>query len=248
MDDHALASFLASTARNLLSRLRSDGVAGPELGREGDRQAHDLLVDLLGRHRPDDAVLSEEGDPVTPDARSGRLWIIDPLDGTREYCDRRDDWAVHVALAEDGELTAGAVTLSSGDTHGTASPVPLPAPVDRRLRVAVSRSHRPPLVDELARVLDVQLVPMGSAGVKAVAVCTGRVDAYVHAGGQYQWDSAAPVAVALAAGAHASHLDGTPLDYRSSDPRTEDLLVCRPEVAPALLDALAEHCTTPSRP
>ncbi|SDF78641.1 3'(2'), 5'-bisphosphate nucleotidase [Lentzea fradiae] len=245
MDDHTLASTLASTARDLLSRLRSGGLSGPEAGREGDRRAHDLLVELLERHRPGDAVLSEEGDSVTPDARSGRLWIIDPLDGTREYSDGRDDWAVHVALAEGGELTAGAVALSSGDTHGTGTPVPLPAPEPRRLRVAVSRSHRPPLVDELARVLDVQLVPMGSAGVKAMAVCTGKVDAYVHAGGQYQWDSAAPVAVALAAGAHASHLDGTPLDFRSPEPRTEDLLVCRPEAAPVLLAALAELCTTP---
>ncbi|MFD4641881.1 inositol monophosphatase family protein [Lentzea sp. NPDC058436] len=239
MDDHLLASTLASSARDLLSRLRSS-YSGPELGREGDRQAHDLLVGELAAHRPDDAVLSEEGTPVGAEARSGRLWIIDPLDGTREYCDRsRDDWAVHVALVEGGELTAGAVALSSGDTHSTADPTPLPPSVADPMRVAVSRSHRPPLVDELARVLDVELVPMGSAGVKTVAVCTGLVDAYVHDGGQYQWDSAAPVAVARAAGAHASHLDGRAVDYRSPDPRTEDLLVCRPEVAPVLLDALA---------
>ncbi|MGW6447636.1 3'(2'),5'-bisphosphate nucleotidase CysQ [Lentzea sp. NPDC055074] len=240
MDDHTLASTLASAARDLLARIRSEHASGPELGREGDRRAHHLLVEELARQRPDDAVLSEEGDPVTPDARTGRLWIIDPLDGTREYCDRsRDDWAVHVALTDAGELTAGAVALSSGETHSTAAPTPLPGARAERLRVAVSRSHRPPLVDELAEVLDVELVPMGSAGVKAVAVCTGRVDAYVHDGGQYQWDSAAPVAVARACGAHTSHLDGSPVEYRSADPRSENLLVCRPEVAPVLLGALA---------
>ena len=240
MDDHVLASTVASSARDLLSRLRSE-YTGSDLGDVGDRKAHELLVGELALHRPGDAVLSEEGAPVPEEARSGRLWIIDPLDGTREYSDRaRDDWAVHVALVEGGELTAGAVALSSGDTHSTAAPTPLPPPGADRLRVAVSRSHRPPLVDELAGVLDVELVPMGSAGVKTVAVCTGRVDAYVHDGGQYQWDSAAPVAVARAAGAHTSHLDGRAVEYRSADPRSEDLLVCRPEVAPMLLDALAD--------
>ncbi|USX52723.1 inositol monophosphatase family protein [Lentzea sp. HUAS12] len=238
VDDHILASTVASSARDLLSQLRSE-YSGSDLGDVGDRRAHELLVRELALHRPDDAVLSEEGAPVPAEARSGRLWIIDPLDGTREYTDRADDWAVHVALVEGGDLTAGAVALASGDTHGTATPTPLPASGAERLRVAVSRSHRPPLVDELAGVLDVELVPMGSAGVKTVAVCTGRVDAYVHDGGQYQWDSAAPVAVARAAGAHTSHLDGSAVEYRSADPRSEDLLVCRPEVAPVLLDALA---------
>ncbi|GGP67845.1 inositol monophosphatase family protein [Saccharothrix coeruleofusca] len=243
MDDHVLARRLADSARDLLLRLRRErtDLEGAELGREGDRRAHALLVSALGEHRPEDAVLSEEGGGVPDGARSGRLWIVDPLDGTREYRDReRHDWAVHVALADGGEVVAGAVAPASGRTHDTADPAPLPEPRRRtRPRVAVSRSHRPPLVDALAEVLDVELVPMGSAGVKAIAVCTGAVDAYVHDGGQYEWDSAAPVAVARAAGAHASRVDGSPLVYGNRGASIPDLLICRPELARALLDALS---------
>ncbi|MCR3750104.1 inositol monophosphatase family protein [Lentzea californiensis] len=247
MDDHALARQLAAKARDMLLRLRWErgDLKGRGLGQEGDRQAHVLLVDALRKLRPDDAVLSEEGMPadgrVPDDARVGRLWIVDPLDGTREYCDReRSDWAVHVALADGGVLVAGAVALSSGRTHDTASPEPLPAAPHRaRPRVVVSRSHRPPLVDALTEVMDVDLVPMGSAGVKAVEVCTGAADAYVHDGGQYEWDSAAPVAVARVAGAHTSRIDGAPLLYGNPDASIPDLLICRPELAPALLEALS---------
>jgi 3'(2'), 5'-bisphosphate nucleotidase len=236
MDDHALAHHLAARARDLLVRLRSTDLDGAELGREGDRQAHVLLADALREHRPGDAVRSEEGAPE----RGPRLWIVDPLDGTLEYRDRRDDWAVHVALAENGALVAGAVALASGRTHSTAAPAPLPAPPQRpRPRIVVSRSHRPPLAGALAAVLDVDLVPLGSAGVKTIEVCTGAADAYVHDGGQHEWDSAAPVAVAKAAGAHASRIDGTPLVYGSPTTRIPDLLVCRPELAPVLLEALS---------
>lgn len=243
MDDHVLARRLAGEARDLLRDLRRErtDLEGADLGREGDRRAHALLVGALRDRRPGDAVLSEEGGGVPEERRSGRLWIVDPLDGTREYCDRgRGDWAVHVALADGGALVAGAVALASGRTHDTAEPVPLPEPRRRaRPRVVVSRSHRPALVDALAEVLDVDLVPMGSAGVKAVEVCTGAADAYVHDGGQYEWDSAAPVAVARAAGAHASRVDGSPLGYGNPDASIPDLLICRPDLAPALLDALA---------
>jgi 3'(2'), 5'-bisphosphate nucleotidase len=236
VDDHALAHRLAEGARDLLLRLRDSGLTGEELGREGDRRAHVLLDSTLRQFRPDDMILSEEGEPVRTHA--GRLWIIDPLDGTREYCAGRDDWAVHVALVDHGELTAGAVALASGRTHSTAEPAVLPA-VDRtRTRVVISRSHRPPLADALARELDVELVPMGSAGVKAIEVSTGRADAYVHDGGQYQWDTAAPVAVARMVGAHTSRIDGSPVVHGGPDPRSPDLLICRPELAPTLLQAL----------
>lgn len=242
MTDHVLARHLAAQARDLLVDLRRTGASGPGLGQEGDRAAHALLMASLRRHRPEDAVLSEENGEKVANPRAGRLWIVDPLDGTREYCDpTRDDWAVHVALADRGQLVAGAVALSTGDTFDTASPAPLPPPPPRaRPRVVVSRSHRPPLVDALASVLDVDLVPMGSAGVKTIEVCTGRADAYVHDGGQWEWDSAAPVAVAVAAGAHASRIDGGPLRYGNQHPYVEDLLVCRPELAPVLLSALRE--------
>lgn len=242
MTDHLLARDLAGKARDLLVRLRRSGLSGPELGREGDRRAHALLVASLQRHRPGDVVLSEENDEALADPRAGRLWIVDPLDGTREYCDlTRGDWAVHVALADRGELVAGAVALSSGHTYDTASPPPLPAAAPRaRPCVVVSRSHRPALVDALASVLEVDLVPMGSAGVKTIEVCTGRADAYVHDGGQWEWDSAAPIAVATAAGVHTSRIDGTPLSYGNRNPYVPDLLVCRPSLAPMLLSALRE--------
>ncbi|MGM1058278.1 inositol monophosphatase family protein [Saccharothrix sp. Mg75] len=243
MDDHTLARSLADSARDLLLRLRAErtDLHGTDLGDEGDRLAHDQLVAALARHRPGDPVLSEEGGTAPEDRRAGRLWIIDPLDGTREYCDRdRGDWAVHVALADGGTLVAGAVALSSGRTHATDTPTPLPPPTRRtRPRVVVSRSHRPALVDALADVLDVDLVPLGSAGVKTAAVCTGDADAYVHAGGQYEWDSAAPAAVAAAAGAHTSRIDGSPLVYGTPDASIPDLLVCRPELATTLLTALS---------
>lgn len=187
MTDHLLARDLVGKARDLLVQLRRSGLSGPALGREGDRQAHALLVASLRQHRPGDAVLSEESHEALADSRAGRLWIVDPLDGTREYCDlTRGDWAVHVALADQGELVAGAVALSSGRTYDTASPSPLPAATRARPRLVVSRSHRPPLVDALASVLEVDLVPMGSAGVKTIEVCTGRADAYVHDGGQWE--------------------------------------------------------------
>lgn len=235
MDDHALAHHLAAKARDLLLRLRRTGLEGEELGREGDRRAHVLLNGELRSHRPGDAVLSEEG----AFERGSRLWIIDPLDGTLEYRAGRDDWAVHVALATNGALVAGAVALATGRTHSTLAPAPLPVRQPRpRLRVVVSRSHRPPVADALASVLDIDLVPRGSAGVKTAAVCTGAADAYVHDGGQHEWDSAAPVAVARSVGAHASRLDGSLLVYGGPTTSIPDLLVCRPELATTLLNAL----------
>lgn len=242
MDDHTLARELATAAGELLLGLRRDHpeLVGRELGQEGDRQANALLLKALAEHRPEDAVRSEES--ADPASLRGRLWIIDPLDGTHEYCDRdRDDWAVHVALAEGGTLVAGAVSVpATGRTFATDSPEPLPpAGAHPRPRVAVSRSHRPALIDALAEQMAIDVLPMGSAGVKAIAVLTGAADAYVHAGGQYEWDSAAPVAVLAAAGAHTSRIDGTPLTYGNAVPNLPDLLICRPELKDALLAALA---------
>ncbi|WP_189226733.1 3'(2'),5'-bisphosphate nucleotidase CysQ [Saccharothrix coeruleofusca] len=243
MDDHSLARLLATLAGDLLLEVRRErtDLAGAELGREGDRRAHAMLVSALREHRPDDAVRSEEGEAALDGHRSGRLWIVDPLDGTREYGDReRGDWAVHVALSERGKLLAGAVAVpATGRTFATDEAALAPAPPRPRPRVVVSRSHRPPLVDALAEVVDVDLVPMGSAGVKAVAVLTGAADAYVHAGGQYEWDSAAPVAVSAAAGAHTSRIDGSELVYGNPSPSIPDLLICRPELRDTLLTALA---------
>jgi 3'(2'), 5'-bisphosphate nucleotidase len=208
----------------------------------GDAAAHNLITARLAELRPDDAVLSEEGKDDSARLAARRVWIVDPLDGTREFSEPpRDDWAVHVALVEDGELVAGAVARPAmGSTLATDEVTIRPRGVSKPLRIAVSRSRPPEFVHALAQRLDAELVPMGSAGIKATAVLDDRVDAYVHAGGQYEWDSAAPVAVAQAAGLHTSRLDGSPLRYNQADPLLPDLLVCRPEIAELLLKAVAE--------
>ena len=212
MDDHAFAAALARDAGALLREVRTEGLAGRALGDEGDRRSQQLLSSRLREERPDDAVLSEEA--ADDDARldAQRVWIIDPLDGTREFSeDGRSDWAVHVALWERGGLAAGAVALPALDlvlaTPSVSSP---PASDGERPRVVVSRSRPPDFAAAVASALGGDLVEMGSAGAKTLAVVRGEADAYVHAGGQYEWDSAAPVAVAVAAGLHASRIDGAP--------------------------------------
>jgi 3'(2'), 5'-bisphosphate nucleotidase len=242
LSDAALAAQLATAAGRSLMAVRSElRDAEPGVRKaEGDRRSHEMLIAELAVHRPDDSVLSEEAvdDPARLEAR--RVWIIDPLDGTREFSELgRHDWAVHVALWEAGELTAGAVALPAlGQTFSTEQPAALP-PAGTRLRLVVSRTRPPALVTGVAAELDAELVPMGSAGAKAMAVLQGRADAYVHGGGQYEWDSAAPVAVVHAAGLHASRLDGSALEYNRPDPLLPDLLICRPELTTRLLGAIA---------
>jgi len=243
-DDHALAARAAEEAGRFLVGLRAEleaaGMWPYAVGDEGDRQAHHRIVDQLRRERPDDAVLSEEGwdDPRRLDA--ARVWIVDPVDGTREFSEPgRTDWAVHVGLVVDGRPVAGAVALPAlGLTLGTADPPPLPPRRPGPPRLVVSRTRPPHQALRVRDALGGQLVPLGSAGAKAMAVVLGEADAYVHAGGQYEWDSCAPAAVALAAGLHASRLDGSPLVYNRRDPWLPDLLVCRPELADAVLDAV----------
>ena len=190
---------------------------------------------LLSEHRPDDAVLSEESRDTHGSARlsAERVWIIDPLDGTREFSEPpRDDWAVHVALWEQGDLVAGAVAQPGlGTTFSTGDPPVVPERSSTRPRIAVSRTRPPTFVEALAADIDADLVPMGSAGAKVISVARDVTDAYVHAGGQYEWDSAAPVAVARAAGLHTSRADGAVLRYNQEDVLLPDLLVCRPELA-----------------
>jgi 3'(2'), 5'-bisphosphate nucleotidase len=240
-DDHQLAWYLARDAGRRLLELRREDLAPDALRDAGDRISHEYLTGELARLRPGDAVLSEEGadDPARLDAR--RVWIIDPLDGTREFGESgRTDWAVHVALWQDGELTAGAVALPAQDRAlSTWQPEPIPGrSVPDQFRLVVSRSRPPAFVSRLAADLDAVEVPMGSAGAKAAAVITGEADAYVHSGGQYEWDSAAPVAVARATGLHASRIDGSRLRYNQPDPTLPDILVCRAELAPRLLSAI----------
>jgi 3'(2'), 5'-bisphosphate nucleotidase len=249
-DDNDLAARIAQEAGRVLIELRRDmGLAdGRELGAEGDRRSNELIMGALREARPGDAVLSEEGDEGAgrPDrAGATRVWVIDPLDGTREYSEGRDDFAVHVALVVDGLPMVGAVALPGQDavlvTGVRRSRARALAPRgDGPLRIVVSRT-RPPLEAERAAArLGAELVPMGSAGAKTAAVLRGAADAYVHAGGQYEWDSAAPVAVAHSYGAFATRLDGSQLTYNHPDPWLPDLLVCRPELSKAILDALPE--------
>jgi 3'(2'), 5'-bisphosphate nucleotidase len=243
--DHATARELAQRAGELLVTLRAtaDAPSPGALGDLGDRRAHELLIAELADRCPGDAVLSEEDpDPDTVPAAVHRLWIVDPLDGTREFREPgRNDWAVHVALAVDGELAAGAVALPArGELFATepAPPVLGPRP-DRPPRIVVSRSRPPEQARELAQTLGGELISMGSAGAKAMAVVRGEADIYAHSGGHHVWDSAAPVAVARAAGLHASRLDGAPLIYGAGSTWLPDLLICRPEIAAEVLAIVA---------
>jgi 3'(2'), 5'-bisphosphate nucleotidase len=254
LSDAAAARQIASAAGDLLLELRrglARGAAPDVIRAEGDRRSHALIASLLRDAFPADAVLSEEdADAVTP-RDNGRVWIVDPLDGTREFGEGgRRDWAVHVALAVDGVLTAGAVALPAraGAVHAT-EPAPSPPPVrPGPLRVVVSRTRPGAEAAALATALDAELVPMGSAGAKVMAVVEGEADVYVHSGGQHVWDSAAPVAVARAAGLHASRLDGSPLEYGGASSWLPDLVVCPRRLRDTVLDALGPASRPDRRP
>jgi 3'(2'), 5'-bisphosphate nucleotidase len=241
-DDDSLAAELAEQAGKLLLELRAQGGDPAALRQAGDRLSHEFLAAELAARRPGDAVLSEEGRDDRARLAADRVWIVDPLDGTREFGEAgRTDWAVHVALWERGALAAGAVALpAQGRVLATTAP-PAPPPANApggRLRVVVSRTRPPAFLERLSEEMSVTLVPLGSAGAKAAAVMLGEADAYVHAGGQYEWDSAAPVAVALAAGLHASRLDGSALRYNQPDPVLPDILICPAVIAGSLLEAI----------
>nr|WP_093006792.1 3'(2'),5'-bisphosphate nucleotidase CysQ [Sphingomonas palmae] len=239
-DDAALARHVAEHAGAILLQVRAAGVfTGAALGRAGDRVANAFITEALRHQRPDDAVLSEEERDSEARLSAKRVWIVDPLDGTREYGEARDDWAVHVALAIDGVPLVGAVALPAvAMTLCSARPSALCDAPDR-LRMLVSRSRPAAEALAVADALDAELIPMGSAGAKAMAVVTGQADIYLHTGGQYEWDNCAPAAVARAAGLHVSRADGTPLVYNRANTYLPDLLICRPELATPVLDAYA---------
>jgi 3'(2'), 5'-bisphosphate nucleotidase len=292
LDDHALAADLAERAGSLLLELRAKGGDPAALRDAGDRQSHEFLMAELARARPGDAVLSEEGIDDKARLSADRVWIVDPLDGTREFGEPgRVDWAVHVALwARDasagsaapagagggagsrdagGDLIAGAVALPAQElVLSTATPMTFPADegaerperrgsfrrpsegapaatspgpdAERPLRMVVSRSRASDLVKGVAKLIHAELVPWGSAGAKVATVVLGENDVYLHSGGFYEWDTAAPAAVARANGFHVSRVDGSPVVYNREDPLLPDILVCRPAIAPVLLDAIRE--------
>lgn len=241
MNDVELAVHIADTAGRLLQDLRQQGrLEGKALGAEGDRIANSLILETLRRERPGDAILSEEEVNDTARCSIGRVWIVDPLDGTREYGEGRTDWAVHVALAIGGEAAIGAVALPGlGLTLDSANPPPLPTVPDR-LRMLVSRTRPAAEAVAVAEALGAELVPMGSAGAKAMAVVRGEADIYLHSGGQYEWDNCAPVAVARAAGLHCSRIDGSPLTYNHPNPWLPDLLICPQNLARKILQLVSD--------
>ena len=236
--DDDVAARLATQAGELLLGVRDElaDATAAERKDAGDKRSHDFLMEALANERPRDAVLSEEGIDNPIRLAAERVWIVDPLDGTREFSELgRDDWAVHVALWQAGELVAGAVALpAQGVTLATPN-VAAPPAGPANPRIVVSRTRPPAVALAVRDALDGVLVEMGSAGAKVASVVQGIADVYVHAGGQYEWDSAAPVAVARAAGLHTSRIDGSPLEYNRPDPLLPDLIVCRPELAEVVL-------------
>ncbi|WP_284230869.1 3'(2'),5'-bisphosphate nucleotidase CysQ [Mycobacterium antarcticum] len=245
--DTALAAEIAAEAGEMLVELRAELGFNDyyDLGDAGDRRANRLILDRLKEHRPGDAVLSEEAADDLARVRADRVWIVDPVDGTREFSMAgRTDWAVHIALWQRtggpaGEITDAVVGLPAlGEVYRSDTITPPPPREPGPIRIATSRNRPPTVLWWLRDMLDVELIGIGSAGAKAMAVVRGDVDAYVHAGGQYEWDSAAPAGVVLAAGLHASRLDGSPLRYNRPDPYLPDFVMCRPEVAATLLDAI----------
>lgn len=240
-EDAALAADLAEAAGRLLIELRADpALSGKALGEAGDRKANALILDALARERPGDAVLSEECRDTPERLHHRRVWIVDPLDGTREYGENRADFAVHVGLAIDGVATHGAVALPALDlVLRSDRPGELSA-LGESARLLVSRSRPPQEAARVAEELGAEIVEMGSAGAKAMAVVRGEAEIYLHSGGQFEWDNCAPVAVARAHGLHVSRLDGSPLRYNQREPFVPDLLICRKEWAPRVLRAVRE--------
>ncbi len=244
-EDHVFAADLATRTGEALLGVREQLIEGKlehsEMKDAGDAAAQALIAEALDASRPDDAVLSEEASDDKTRLGATRTWIIDPLDGTREYAEPpRTDWAVHIALAIDGVPTVGAVALPAQNltlATGDNAPV-LPPAHDGPPRVIVSRTRRPPAAVSLAEKLEAEYLEMGSAGAKAMAVVLGEADIYAHSGGQYEWDNCAPAAVALAAGLHCSRIDGSPLVYNNEDPYLPDLLICRMEWADRCLEIL----------
>ncbi len=239
MTDAELAAHLAEVAGRILIEVRASGMfSGKSLGKAGDQTANQFLCAAIREQRPDDGLLSEEEKDSETRLSKSRVWIVDPVDGTREYGEERADWAVHVALAIDGIPVIGAVALPGlGVVLRTDAPAPLPAAA-QPLRMVVSRTRPAAEAVSVAEKLGADLVPMGSAGAKAMAIIRGEADIYLHTGGQYEWDSCAPAAVAIAHGLHASRVDGSPLIYNQRDVSMPDLLICRKEHAQAVLGAL----------
>ncbi|MFC0206331.1 3'(2'),5'-bisphosphate nucleotidase CysQ [Novosphingobium soli] len=240
LSDGDLAAHLARVAGQILLQVRASGLfGGKALGKAGDQTANQFLCHALREQRPDDGLLSEEEKDSAERLALSRVWIVDPVDGTREYGEERADWAVHVGMAVDGAPVLGAVALPGlGLVLRSDRPEEVPA-APGRLRMVVSRTRPAPEATAVAEAIGAELVAMGSAGAKAMAVLRGEADIYLHSGGQYEWDSCAPAAVALGWGLHVSRIDGSPLVYNQQDVYMPDLLICRKEHADRVLREVA---------
>ncbi|WP_338447493.1 3'(2'),5'-bisphosphate nucleotidase CysQ [Pelagerythrobacter marensis] len=243
MTDAELAAHLARIAGRILIEVRESAMfEGKQLGSAGDEVSNRYLLHALRAQRPDDGILSEESRDTLTRLDKDRVWIIDPVDGTREYGEARTDWAVHVGLSIEGEAAAGAVALpdlNGGEVLRSDRVAPLPPAADRP-RLVVSRTRPAKQAEAVAQAIGGELVAMGSAGAKAMAVVRGAAEIYLHTGGQYQWDNCAPVAVAAAHGLHCSRIDGSPLRYNGPDTSLPDVLICRPEWAERVLEAVRQ--------
>lgn len=239
MNDAELAAHLAKVAGELLLDERASGLlSGKALGNAGDEAANQFLCHAIREQRPDDGLLSEEEKDDAERLSKSRVWIIDPVDGTREYGEGRTDWAVHVALAIDGVPAIGAVALPGLDlVLRSDQPQPLPA-APNTPRMVISRTRPAKEALAVAEKIGAELIPMGSAGAKAMAIVRGEAEIYLHTGGQYEWDSCAPAAVALAHGLHVSRIDRSSLVYNQMDVYMPDLLICRAEWAARILSYL----------
>ena len=239
LNDATLAQRLAQGTGEILKGVRNVGLLrGTELGKAGDALAQDWIARSLVQHRPNDAMLSEEAEDDLARLDNSRVWIIDPLDGTREYAGGRQDWAVHIALVEDGKIVEAAVGMPDLGRVFSSSEVRA-VEGSRTNRLVISQNTTPAIAEFIAEDLGMELVTMGSCGAKAVSVILGDNDAYVHAGGQYEWDNAAPVGIAQAAGLHTSRLDGTDLCYNCESPYLPDLVISRPDMADEILSSAA---------
>ncbi|AWB82332.1 3'(2'),5'-bisphosphate nucleotidase CysQ [Corynebacterium yudongzhengii] len=243
--DSRLTDLLAQGTGEILKGVRGVGLLrGRDLGEAGDDLAQNWIARVLAQHRPDDGFLSEEAADNPERLSKDRVWIIDPLDGTKEFATGRQDWAVHIALVENGRPTHAAVGLPDlGVVFSSSDARHVEGPFARK--IIASRNRPPKVANHIAEKLGFTSEGFGSAGAKAMHVLLGDHDAYIHAGGQYEWDQAAPVGVALASGLHASRLNGEELRYNNRDTYIPDLLICRPELADDILslasDYLDEH-------
>ncbi len=240
ISDSRLTNQIAEGCGNILKGVRTSGLLrGLALGDAGDTLAQEWISRVLAQHRPDDGFLSEEDTDDLSRLDKKRVWIVDPLDGTKEFSTGRQDWAIHIALVIDGKPAHAAVGMPDlGVTFKSSEARAVTGPLARRF--VVSRNRPPQVASYIAEQMGYTTRGIGSAGAKAMQVLLGDFDGYIHAGGQYEWDQAAPVGVALAAGLWCSRLDGSEITFNQEDTYIPDLLICRPEIKDEVLAHAAQ--------